>query len=95
MESSKLYDLLARAVINDWQEEEEKDSIECVINKEAETEAELLNKLPESCKDTLRLYRLAIEERVEYLHYKLQVKILNLGIKIGMDLEEAFASYEE
>lgn len=95
MKSSKLYDLLARAVINDWRDEEEKDNIECVRNKETETEAELLNELPESCKDTLRHYRLAIEGRMEYLHYKLQVKILNLGIKIGMDLERAFASYEE
>lgn len=95
MERSTLYNLLGRAILYDWREVAEKDTIECFDQREHETEAELLKELPERYKDTLRHYCLAIEERMDYLHYNLQIKILNLGIQIGMELESAFISDED
>lgn len=95
MERSTLYDLLGRAILYDWREAAEKDTIESFDQRENETETELLKELPERCKDTLRHYCLAIEERMYYLHYNLLIKILNLGIQIGMELESAFISDED
>lgn len=95
MERSTIYDLLGRTILHDWREVAEKDTIECFDQRENETETELLKELPERCKNTLRHYCLAIEERMDYLHYNLQIKILNLGIQIGMELENAFISDEE
>lgn len=86
MERLTLYNLLGRAILYDWREVVEKDTIECFDQREHETETELLKELPERCKDTLRHYCLAIEERMD---------ILNLGIQIGTELESAFILDED
>ena len=65
------------------------------MQREKELIEELKTELNEKSKDLLTSYSLAIEDRMDYLHYCLNVKILNLGIKIGMELEKAFLEHEE
>ena len=94
MEKSTLYDVLSMGVLQKWgNNEEEIDN--CFMQREKELIEELKTELNEKSKDLLTSYSLAIEDRMDYLHYCLNVKILNLGIKIGMELEKAFLEHEE
>lgn len=51
--------------------------------------------LDEANKKLLFAYALAIETRMDYEYYNLNSKILNFGIKIGMDLQKAFEETEK
>lgn len=95
METSILYDLLARGIINEWRESAEKDIITSIDMREEQLKTELLKVLPHDYKNLLNHYRLAIEDRLDYIHYSLQIKLLNIGVKIGMELGRAFILDEQ
>ncbi|MCL2061847.1 MAG: hypothetical protein FWH03_04395 [Firmicutes bacterium] len=45
-------------------------------------------------KSLLKTYALTIENKLDYIEYMLKIKVLNFGIKIGMELEKSFAAME-
>lgn len=95
MDKSILYDNLSATIISEWREEAEKEYNGECIKTENESKNELLNVLPKKYKDTLNAYALAIEERMDNVHYKLHIKILNLGIQLGMQLQKSFINSDE
>lgn len=96
MEKSKLYDLLDIGILRKWRDRIEKAESETwLFTSEQDTFQELITALDENGKELLTSYLLAIENRMDEIHYNLKIKILNLGIKIGMELERSFAEYEE
>ncbi len=94
MDKSTLYDVLSMGIIQKWRKNEEAQDDYFAI-KEQELKEELLTLPNKISKDLLTSYSLAIKDRMDELIYHLNIKILNLGIKIGMELEKSFAEYEE
>lgn len=95
MEKSILYDLLDRQLLSQWKEMIEKTESESwFFTNEKEVIKELETELNEKSKKLLTSYALAIENRIDYLYYNLSIKILNVGIKIGMELQKSFAENE-
>lgn len=85
MEKSTLYDILSKGVLQKWRSNEEgKDNFFTKLEKELFEKFKI--ELNEKSKDLLTSYSLATEERIDYLNHCLKVRILNLGIKIGMEL---------
>lgn len=96
MEESKLYSLLDDALLRKWRETTEKTESETwFFTNEQEALKGLESELNEKSKKLLTSYFLAVENRIDYVHYNLKIKVLNFGIKIGMDLQKAFAEFEE
>lgn len=78
-----------------WRDEIEQTENEALFFiKEKEALEGLEKKLGKQEQELLITYSLAIENKLDYIYYNLNIKILNYGIKIGMDLQKAFEDYE-
>lgn len=95
MERSKIYDILSRELLPEWKGKVEGDDGCGFASQEKELIEELTAELTDKGKKLLTSYTLAVENRIDYVYYNLKIKILNLGIKIGMELQQAFKEYEE
>lgn len=67
--------------------------------QDARTDADQLREQPDSAlnsqeKQLLKSYSLALENAWDYIYYALNIRILNLGIKIGLELGQNFAQYD-
>lgn len=96
MEKSEIYSLLERGLLKKWQTDIEK--WECDtwdLAREQELLTELEQELNEHEKKLLKCYSLAIESRLDSIYYSLGIKLLNFGIKIGLELEKSFAEFED
>lgn len=95
MEESKIYDLLGDSLLDKWRDKiEATESKTWFFTRVQEAFDELSKELNEEEKELLKSYSLAIENKLDYIYYNLKIKILNFGIKIGMELEKSFAEYE-
>ncbi|MCL2061566.1 MAG: hypothetical protein FWH03_02970 [Firmicutes bacterium] len=95
MEKSKIYDLLDNELLHKWKTEIEKaESGSWFFTNAQEVFEELEKGLDKHEKVLLKTYALAIENKVDYVEYMLKIKVLNFGIKIGMELEKSFAAME-
>lgn len=94
MEKSELYDLLDSGLLREWKDKAEKIDDCGFAKNEKEKLEEIEKELNEKSKKLLTSYSLAIENIIDYLNYIINNKILNLGIKIGMDLQKAFTEFE-
>lgn len=95
MEKSKIYDLLDSKLLHEWRDKVEKaESDTWFFAKEKAVFNELYEKLDEQEKELLKSYSLAIENKLDYIYYNLKIKILNYGIKIGMEIEKSFSEQE-
>lgn len=95
MEKSTLFDVFDGALFYKWREEIEKTE----INKTLRTDADQLREQPDSAlnsqeKELLKSYSFALENALDYIYYTLNVRILNLGIKIGLELGQNSAQYD-
>lgn len=90
MEKSKLYDLVEDGVLKKWREEIEETDDCLFLKKEKQLLEELLAELDDKKKKQVAFYALSIENRVDYLYYNLNIKILNYGVNIGMELQKSF-----
>lgn len=96
MEKSIIYNLLDDKLLHKWRDEineREKDSF--YSQAEKDTLKELTEALSEKSVKLLTLYAVAIENRLDDLYYNINIKMLNHGIKIGMQLQKAFIDNEE
>lgn len=95
MEKSKIYDLLDSKLLHEWRDKVEKaESDTWFFTNEKKEFNELYEKLDEQEKELLKSYSLAIENKLDYIYYNLKIKILNYGIKIGMEIEKSFSEQE-
>lgn len=86
MEYSKIYDLLDRELLHNWRNKiEENDGDTWFFTNEKETFAKLEKTLSQQEKELLKAYSLAIVNKLDYIYYNLNIKILNFGIIIGME----------
>lgn len=96
MEESRLYDLVESGLLHKWKDKiEETESNTWFFTREQEAYNELEKLLNEEEKKSLKSYSLAIENKLDYIYYNLKIKVLNFGIKIGLELQKAFMEDEE
>lgn len=87
--------MLSISLLHKWRDEIEQTENEALFFiKEKEALEGLEKKLGKQEQELLITYSLAIENKLDYIYYNLNIKILNYGIKIGMDLQKAFEDYE-
>lgn len=90
-----IYDLLDSKLLHEWKDKIEETEHDTWFFTRAQEAFEKLEKeLNDQEKELLKSYSLAIENKLDYIYYNLKIKILSFGIKIGIELEKAFAEYE-
>ena len=89
MEKSTLFNLIEITEIHNWRKEFEDDNT-CNNKIISNYRKELENKLDESTKTMLSYYTLAIKDSMDELHNSIEMRLLNLGIEIGMELQSGF-----
>ncbi|MDE5766653.1 MAG: hypothetical protein K2I17_05760 [Clostridia bacterium] len=90
MESSEIYDLLNISLIHKWRDEIEKDD-ECGLGADMhENEQQICAVLNEKQKKLLRHYTVSVNNYLDYIYYLICIKVLNFGIKAGMELQASF-----
>lgn len=97
MEESTLYNVLDKQKVLKWRNEIETEDEYYHNYQETERERreDLLKKIPDKLKHQLHMYTIAVENRVEYLYYNLLVKVMNISVHMGMDLQSAFQKEEQ
>lgn len=96
MEESRLYDLLESGLLHKWKDKiEETETNTWFFTREQEAYNELEKELNEQEKKLLKSYSLAVENKLDYVYYNLNIKVLNFGIKIGQEWQKALIEDEE
>ncbi len=91
MEESEIYNLLDYRFLLNWKEKIEKDEGDTWFFTNEKQELEKIKEFfNEDEQKLIFRYTLAMENKFEYLYYNLNIKILNFGVKIGMELQKAF-----
>lgn len=93
MEATTLFDLLDQKLLPYYEElqKEDPDEIAKLENMREELEKALTDeqlKLSDTYKNSCAL-------REELIEIQMQIRILNYGVKIGMELQKAFDLYDE
>lgn len=90
MESSKIYDLIEDKLLNKWLEELEKEENNIFKKDVEKNKQELCSQLNEAQKKLVDKFQGTLGSYWEFIYYNVNIRMLNLGIKIGMQLQQAF-----
>lgn len=94
MESSVINDLIEVGLLNKWLEEFKKEENN-VLKRDADNyKQELCTQLNEEQKKLVDKFERTLDWYWDYVYYNVRIRVLNLGIKIGMQLQQAFDSQE-
>lgn len=86
MDEAILYDLISPQTIDKWRDEAEKD--DCTFKTTMLKERDLLYEaVGENKRNLVNYYKLAIENYFDYIYYYVDIKLINICIKIGMELQ--------
>lgn len=90
MINATLYDLIFKTTIDKWRKEAEQCD-DCGFAKTMLCEKNIIcNELSEDQRILLNRYRLSIENYYDYIYFRINLKLLSLGIKLGMELQKSF-----
>ena len=89
MEDSMIYTLIECTFMDDWLEKLEKEEHLGFVSRDLSAENKLMETLPDSGKDLFRSYMTSHQSKENYFRYELCVKCLNIGVRIGMELQKA------
>ncbi|MDE6075654.1 MAG: hypothetical protein K2G26_04375 [Clostridia bacterium] len=90
MENSEIYDILSLSLIHKWRDEIEA-SDECGFGADMhEGEQKICAILDEKQKKLLRHYAVSINNYLDFIYYQICIKVMNFGIKAGMELQATF-----
>lgn len=90
MEKSEIYNLIDFKLIGNWRKEIERND-ECGYGTEMLNDEQIINEtLNENQKRLLNNYALSINNYLDYIYYEICIKVLNFGIKAGLELQAAF-----
>ena len=94
MEIPELIDIIYDQILNKFREKIEKTD-RCIIMTDVDKEKDsLTEQLNDEQKRLLGRYTNALEMRYDYINFQLNSLCLNIGIKYGMALQEAFNEEE-
>lgn len=96
MKNTTLFDILKVGLFNKWRHEVETEmKLDLYYKNEQNALQELQKGLDENRLDLLKSYALLLEDRIREEDLRIDIKILNLGIKIGMEAQAEFAETED
>ncbi|MDE5548427.1 MAG: hypothetical protein K2J30_05485 [Clostridia bacterium] len=90
MDTARLFDLIEKCELYDLREKlEAKD--ECKFGEAVNEEREkLFANLNDEQKEQVRLLELAVENRIDEIHYQLEVYLTSYAFRLGMEMQRAF-----
>ena len=95
MDEAILYDLIAPRTIYRWRDEVT-ESDDCFYRKSLDKQRDLLNAaVGENNIDLVKHFELAADNYWSYVYFCVDVKLINMCIKIGMELQKFYDQYEE
>jgi len=95
MEKSLLYELLTQSYIYDYRNELEKEENDN-LSKWLRDSREVLEKnLTAEQLKLVQSFEYRLNSREEYIDFQMGIRILNYGVKIGMELQKAFDNLAE
>lgn len=95
MEKSLLYELLMQSYIYDYRnglEKEENDNLSKWLREAREV---LEKNLTAEQLKLVQSFEYRLNSREEYIDFQTGIRILNYGVKIGMELQKAFDDIDE
>ncbi|MDE5721297.1 MAG: hypothetical protein K2I30_00950 [Clostridia bacterium] len=95
MEYSLLYDIIEMNKLNDYRDELIKDENDGFFKDERCAREELEKLLSKEHMKLVDRYKFHINLREGYINYQTSIKLLNYGIKIGMQIQKAFDDDEQ
>ena len=89
MDEAILYDLICEKTIHKWRDEIEKEdcNIKNIMNKQRDL---LYEAVGESNRELVNHFKFALENYFDYIYFCVDVKLINICIKIGMELQKFF-----
>lgn len=84
-----IYDLLEKVLIRKWQEEIIAENCK-VLQIEDNDMAIIEQQMGEKEKALLKSYRISLDNKLHYINCVINKKILNMGIKMGMEMQSTF-----
>jgi len=95
MEDSILHNLLYKVHLGDYRESLEKDESDNISKWLKQARENLENNLNADQLKLVDKYKFNLELRQEDIEIQTEIRLLNYGIKIGMELQKAFNNFEE
>lgn len=95
MENSKIYDLIENSLLYKWLEEFEKEENNIFKKDVEKSKQELCSQLNENQKKLADKFEGTLGWYWEFVYYNVNIRILNLAIKMGMQLQQAFDNQED
>ncbi len=90
MEESFLYEVIFKGVLCKWRDKIDADDDFGFGKQFRELENAIHENFTDKEKDLILSYGLAIENHIEYIRDCLDVKLINLCVKMGMQIEKSF-----
>ncbi len=95
MEKSLLYELLTQSYIYDYRNELEKEENDNLSKWLREAREVLEKNLTAEQLKLVQSFEYRLNSREEYIDFQTGIRILNYGVKIGMELQKAFDNLAE
>ncbi len=95
MEKSLLYELLMQSYIYDYRNELEKEENDNLSKWLREAREVLEKNLTAEQLKLVQSFEYRLNSREEYIDFQTGIRILNYGVKIGMELQKAFDDIDE
>ncbi len=95
MEKSLLYELLMQSYIYDYRNELEKEENDNLSKWLREAREVLEKNLTAEQLKLVQSFEYRLNSREEYIDFQTGIRILNYGVKIGMELQKAFDNLAE
>lgn len=95
MENSLLYELLMQSYIYDYRNELEKEENDNLSKWLREAREVLEKNLTAEQLKLVQSFEYRLNSREEYIDFQTGIRILNYGVKIGLELQKAFDNLAE
>ncbi len=95
MEKSLLYELLMQSYIYDYRNELEKEENDNLSKWLREAREVLEKNLTAEQLKLVQSFEYRLNSREEYIDFQTGIRILNYGVKIGLELQKAFDNLAE
>ena len=95
MEKSLLYELLTQSYIYDYRNELEKEENDNLSKWLREAREVLEKNLTAEQLKLVQSFEYRLNSREEYIDFQTGIRILNYGVKIGLELQKAFDNLAE
>ena len=90
MEQSFLFDIIDISLLGKWRDKIEAEN-RLWLDEVCEFEKIIAATFSEADRKTISSYATTIRDRLDYVHYCIEVKLVNFCLKMGMQIEKFFS----